>query len=376
MFLEELKRRWWEASLLIIAVLAITAFHYGTHSFHHLQHDVYRRLYYLPIIIAGFRFGFWGAVSTSLLATVLYIPHAFFYSPNIDPADTLDKLMEIMLYNIIALVTGGLVLLLRSEGRKHEKTAERLQTTLDHVERIQFQLRIAERLAAIGQLTAGLAHELRNPLSSIRGTAEILADDYSPDHPKYEMAGVLLKESARLNEILDSFLDFARPRPLQIQEKDLRSELSNVVETLNQHSAKGEHDIVLDVKGDVPRVQVDPDRLMQVFLNLGINALEAMEKKGTLTIRLSTKTRDDRRCVSIIFQDEGPGIDQKTVEKIFNPFFTTKQSGTGLGLPISHRIVEDHGGRIEVTSTPGEGSTFEILLPVEGGVSTSDESCK
>lgn len=363
MILRQLKERWWEALLILLAILAITVFHYGTHSIHHLHHAVYRRLYYLPIIVAALRFGFWGALSSALLSTLLYIPHGFFYTPNIDPSSDTDKIFEIVLYNVIGLIAGGLVELLRAETRRHQRTADELRQTLDRMQRIQYQLRIAERLAAIGQLTAGLAHELRNPLASIRGSAEILADDYPPPHAKHEMAQVLLTESGRLGSILDQFLAFARPQPLQRAPTDLAELVRSAVTAFEGHPARDSHRIVTDIAPGLPPLAVDRNRLMQVLFNLGVNALEAMDHPGTLRVGLADLVREGNRWARISFEDEGPGIPADLLEKIFNPFFTTKPEGTGLGLPISHRIVEDHGGVIEIDAGARRGTVFSILLP-------------
>jgi signal transduction histidine kinase len=363
MNLQQLKERWWEALLILLAILAITIFHYGTHSIHHLHHAVYRRLYYLPIVVAALRFGFWGGLSSALLSTLLYIPHGFFYTPNIDPSSDTDKIFEIVLYNAIGLVSGGLVELLRAETRRHKRTADELRVTLDRMQRIQYQLRIAERLAAIGQLTAGLAHELRNPLASIRGSAEILADDYPPAHAKHEMAQVLLTESGRLNGILDQFLAFARPQPLQRGPTDLAALVRAAVTALEGHPARDGHRIETAIADGLAPLSIDRNRMMQVLFNLGVNGLEAMERPGRLRVSLADLQREGNTWACIRFIDQGPGIADDLKEKIFNPFFTTKAAGTGLGLPISHRIVEDHGGVIEIDAAPGGGTAFSILLP-------------
>ena len=358
-----LRERWLEISLLVSAVLVISALHYATASGHYYFHDIYRRLYYLPIIVAAFRFGMVWAVATSVLTSAVYIPHAFFFLPNIDPQGTVDKLLEIALYNIVAVVAGWLVMRLRAEARRHHTTAEELRETLAGVKRIQYQLRLAERMAAIGQLTAGLAHEIRNPLGSIQGAAEVCADDFPPGHPKREMATVLLDEVGRLTAFLDRFLDFAKPRELQFGRLDLGEELRAVAEMLGQRTKGDKHSVKLRLGNRATIVNADAVRLRQVFLNVGLNALEAMPDGGILEIAVGDAERDGGSFVAVEFRDTGTGIESQALEQMFNPFFTTKPGGTGLGLAISYRIVGDHGGRVEVTSIPQRGTKVTVLLP-------------
>jgi len=355
------------AEILFIAagVFLITILHYATSAAIFPAHDLYRRLYYIPIIIAAFRFGIWGGLYASALTSILYAPHAFLAVPNIDPQSTANKLLEIVLYNVIALVTGYLVERLRAEAREHRETAGNLQRTLKQVESIQYRLRVTERLAAIGQLTAGLAHELRNPLGSIQGAAEIISDDFPPGHPKHEMVDVLLKESARLNETLSRFLDFAKPHELQIEECDIGREIETVVELLRHSSRWSKHKIEYQNLLEGRTVPADRNMLRQVILNLSLNALEAMPDGGALKLAAGERREDGGSMIAISFVDDGEGIAKDKLEKIFNPFFTTKPGGTGLGLAVTHRIVEDHGGALEIDSEPGRGTRVTVLIPAE-----------
>jgi signal transduction histidine kinase len=205
-----------------------------------------------------------------------------------------------------------------------------------------------------------MAHEIRNPLGSIRGTAEILREGIDPADRRYEFAGILIKEVDRLNRVVQDFLDFARPAPVERGRVDINEALKELLVLTRQQTVKSGVRVELR-PGALPKVPGNREQLKQAFLNLLLNALQAMPAGGLLTI---TTTPLDGE-VQVRFADTGQGIPPESLEKIFNPFFTTRHEGTGLGLAITHRIVQGHGGRIEVVSRIGEGTTFTMVLPVE-----------
>jgi two-component system sensor histidine kinase HydH len=245
-----------------------------------------------------------------------------------------------------------------------------------------------DRLAALGQMAAGLAHEIRNPLGAIKGAAEFIAP--LPDGTVPEDAGdflhIIVDETKRLNRVVSQFLDYARPFRGDMQQLDVNDVVRKIVvllrplvdEYLTAHPGVPAPEIVLDLLPELPATRGDAEQLRQVFLNLALNAVQAMAEQphspgspvsgGRLT--LSTGLRHGGRLggptqhLEIRIQDTGPGIDPSTMKSLFIPFFTTKQRGTGLGLPISQRIVENHGGFIEVRSRPSGGATFLVVLPV------------
>jgi len=241
----------------------------------------------------------------------------------------------------------------------------RLRLSLESVKRMRTRLRRSERLAAVGELAAGLAHEIRNPLSSIDGAADYLAKGVPAGDPKREMADILLKESGRLSETLKRFLEFARPEELKIADCDIAAELQTTVGLLKSSKSYRNHSIDLRlVPGDLV-LKADCMKLRQVFLNLGLNALEAMPDVGELSISARSSTADGIAGVSVEFRDSGLGIDPEMIGKLFDPFFTSKEEGTGLGLSISHRIIEDHEGSIEIESYPGRGTAITVFIPSE-----------
>jgi two-component system, NtrC family, sensor histidine kinase HydH len=229
-----------------------------------------------------------------------------------------------------------------------------------------------DRLAALGQMAAGLAHEIRNPLGSIKGAAQYLQPVGQPlaDGGTKEFLDIIVEEVDRLNNIVSQFLDYARPyrgdqKPLDIN--DVVRKTLNLVEREEGAGAKVE--IASNLVEGLPPVRADAEQLRQVFLNLAINALQAMPSGGKLqvatSLRRSTRRGAAAAFLEVRFRDTGVGIPPGDLRNLFIPFFTTKEKGTGLGLPISQRIIENHGGTIEVRSQPGAGSAFTVLLPVE-----------
>ena len=214
-------------------------------------------------------------------------------------------------------------------------------------------MRRAERLAALGQLTAGLAHELRNPLASIKGSADLLARSAAGRDPiARELGEIISSEVDRTNLLVTRFLAFARPLEPQ-------RELADITEIIDRAAAHAGVPIVRDYSAHVPKILVDPALMEQVFINLFTNAAQSSEAGAPVTVsaRLAENT------VEINVTDHGCGIPPDKIETIFNPFFTTKQDGVGLGLAIVSKIVDGHGGKMTVDSEPGRGSTFHIRLP-------------
>jgi signal transduction histidine kinase len=214
-------------------------------------------------------------------------------------------------------------------------------------------------LSALGELSAGMAHEIRNPLGSIKGAVEILRDDYSPDEAKYEFIEILLKETDRLNRIVQEFLGFARPKQPEFQQADLNEALDSVLTLTAQEARKAGITVKRELDPAIGRRSLDAGLLKQAFLNLVLNAIQAMPRGGTLTV----ESRLNGDAFEVRVSDTGPGIPEENRKKLFSPFFTTKKNGTGLGLAITYRIIENHRGTIDVLSESGKGATFVIRIP-------------
>jgi len=353
--------------VLIACVFGISMLHYTTPLKLAMLHDIFQRLYYLPIILAAFWFGFRGGIGCAILVTLCYAPHILFqWGGHI--AMEMEKYLEVVLYNVVGGVTGFLSQKEESRRAQLEETAKgleesylQLQSQSELIIRIEEQLRRAERLSALGELSAILAHEIRNPLASIRGTAEILMEDGAPAENRREFLDILVKESDRLNHVVEDFLKMARPEPINKIPCDVNEELANMVTLFSAQARQSK--VSLELKpSSLPSFRGDGEKLRQAFMNILLNAIQATPAGGRVTV--STSEDRERRRIVISFADNGPGISQEAASKIFEPFFTTKGTGTGLGLPITKKIIEGHGGSIEVESEPGNGATFKVLLPV------------
>lgn len=345
------------------AIILISVFHYYTSTGYHYFHDIYRRLYYIPIILAAFLYGTRGGLLASICISIIYAPHAFWHLEHMDPARTMEKVLEIVLYNVIAVVTGILASREREEKERHQQTAQELEKSIQKRKSMEQELVRVEKLSAIGQLTAGLAHEIRNPLGSIKGAAEILGEDYSEGDNKYKMAQILVKEVDRLNKVLTNFLSFARPTPLELAPVDLCKELESVIKLLEPQAGIAKVKIKKTVAGQLPLISADREKLRQVFLNLILNAIQAMPNGGEINLELILSEDEDGSWINLTITDNGVGISREVMHNLFNPFYTTKKDGSGLGLAISHKIVQEHGGRIHVDSKEGQCSKFTIQLP-------------
>lgn len=213
-----------------------------------------------------------------------------------------------------------------------------------------------------------MAHEIRNPLASIKGTAEILRDGIDRDDKKYEFAQILIREVDRLENVVRDFLRFAQPNEGVREEVQISAALSEVVKLVSQQALKSNVELRLDCRADLPLITGNFEQLKQAFLNFVLNALQVMPDGGVLTVEGEVV----HPIVRISFTDTGPGIPEELQARVFNPFYTTRQEGTGLGLAITHRIIDAHGGRILLDSRPGAGSTFTVELPFNKKESSCD----
>jgi signal transduction histidine kinase len=354
-----------------IPCLVITVLHYRTGAHHAWGHDILRRLYYLPILFAAFEGGLRGGVTLSVFASLVYLPHAFTSLLVQDPADALEKGLEIVLYNIVAVVAGLLVDRERRERRQQERLAARLGEALAEQRRIEAQLIRAGKLGALGELTAGIAHEIKNPLHALKGTAEILRDAVPENVPERRMLELHIAEIDRLGQTADRFLSFARPIPADRRPVDPRSVIDRVVSLVSTQARKEGVETVVagNGPGNLPRVTGDPGLLTQLLLNIALNGVQAMapEGGGTLTFSLGTERQGGKEHVRMSVANTGPPIPEEDLERIFDPFHTTKDGGTGLGLSICSRIADQHEGALTVRNLPGDrGVEFSLSLPAAG----------
>ena len=350
---------------IALGIAVVSLLHIGTSAHHAERHAVYEYLYYAPILAAAYWFGAAGGLLTALVATVAYIPHIrTMWADN--AVYTASQYGQVVVFHAV----GGMVGLLIGRQRRLTDEARHAATTLEHTnEELRAshqQLSRAERLSALGELAAGLAHELRNPVAAIKGAIDILASRAPADTPEAEFTAVAGRELSRLDDLLDEFLAYARPQAPVLRDTDLGPLVTHIVALLQTEAARRGVNLHADVE-PVAHVVADTSQLTQVLLNALLNSLQASPPGST--VRVVTRERPD--MVEIAVEDEGSGLSPEAVARAFEPFFTTKPSGSGLGLAIAHRIVTAHRGTIAVAPRLPRGTLVTIAIPRSGAATTS-----
>ncbi|MBU0728578.1 MAG: GHKL domain-containing protein [Proteobacteria bacterium] len=350
---------------LVVIVVGIGLLHFFTPGHHMFFHDTYRRLSYFPIVIGAIWFGVRGGLSLAVLSSIAFIPHLLLYMGG-ESLTYLSELTEIVLYLAAGLVTGmiaGRAAALREKYRllseKLEGSYARLHEETQLLLEVEEQLGASQKLSALGEMAASLAHEIKNPLSSIKGTAEIFIDEFPEGHPKREFAEILLKEVSRLNTTVEGVLQYSRQHKRAEEETEALSGVMNQVTKLLAGQVR-KKSVSITVRGleqcmDFP---VAGAKMSQVFLNIILNAIDAVPRGGRVGIEISK----EEKGVSVTVSDNGPGVPEHLREKIFEPFVSEKEDGTGLGLSISRKIVEGYGGTIALSAQDG-GASFRVFLP-------------
>jgi len=341
-----------------LVIVLITILHFLTPLDNIVWHEIYQRLYYIPIIAAALLYGLRGGLAASIFTTVVYAPHIFHHSQHGHFDYSINQYAEIVIFNLVGGVMGALGDRLKLARERAEQSADERRKAYDELQKTFEQLLQAEKLSSLGELSAGIVHEVRNPLGAIKGAVEILEDGLPADSPRREFAGVAKKEVERLDKLVGEFLRFARPATLAIKQNDLNEIVESVVSLIENQATAQSISIETKLQKDLPEVSFDGEQIKQVLLNLAINALQAMPDGGQVAFR----TGDDGEFCIVEVEDAGAGIDEKISGKIFDPFFTTKEKGVGLGLSIAHKIVTQHGGQLSAASDEGT-TVFRIKLP-------------
>jgi two-component system sensor histidine kinase HydH len=327
-------------------------------------HNILHHMNILPFMLAGMFFGWRGALKVIVLACVLQAPSIAKHWHSA-PLDSQDQIVELSTFGAAGVIAGVLAERERMQRKRVESTKRELEQVYTELRQSIAHLKQSERLSAAGQLSASLAHEIRNPLASIRGAAGILARGQASEESRIECLDILMKESQRLNKLLTNFLEFARPRLPRLQPARPEEIVRGVV-ALAQHAAQRE-DVAFDIvptRKALPEIACDPEQINQLLLNLLLNAVQSMEGAGTVHVRL----QEHGDSVSIEVVDEGCGIAEDELHRVFDPFFTTREKGTGLGLAIAAKIASQHGGSL--TCRPGEvhGMVFRCEIPAARSV--------
>jgi two-component system, NtrC family, sensor histidine kinase HydH len=336
----------------------------------------YYPIYYLPVVTAALYCGPVLTLLWTLFASAAYCSYLYPAMQEYDLTPDAFSLLalRILFFFLAAMVVNRFAQQLQHQTQLYRDLAERLAETNRRLELAQDEARRSERLAALGQLSAGLAHEIRNPLGVIKGSAEMLTQKLqASDELARELAGYISTEVNRLSALVTEFLDFARPLHAQPHPADLIALLDRVLQTVALRFA-GDRETFKPVRVErhyasgLPLVPLDESLCEQAFLNLVQNAYEALQENehgGTLRVEVQPATKDNQDGVELLLADDGPGVPEELREEIFNPFVTTKKTGVGLGLSIVSKIVDGHHGSIHVENASGGGAVFTLFFPLE-----------
>jgi signal transduction histidine kinase len=363
-------------AILAIIIAAITAWHYLTTISHEnlSLHNIHYLLYFLPILMSSIWFGLLGGVATAILVSILYAPVVFGpVGAHVFPSGS-EKALGLLIYNVVGWVTGLLSERERREREGYRRTAEELQKAFEKLRgqtslilEKEEQLRRAERLSTMGELAAGITHEIRNPLAAIKGAVEIVLDPATPQPRREEFMKLMLNEVNRLNGVVSNFLGLARFQRVHRENASIADILVRMLGILEPQLSRKGVSTRTRFAPDLPDLKLDVSQMENAILNLLLNAVASMPNGGILSLATRTEKRDGAEEVLVEITDTGAGIEPEHLPHIFDPFFTTKSDGTGLGLTIVKRIVKAQGGSIDVSSEPGSGTRVTLALPLNVG---------
>ncbi len=370
--IDHIKEKYLWPLLIVIFIVLISWLHYNTPTMSWQYHLVYMQAYFIPILIAAFQYGVRGGLGASLIVSMIYLPHIMFQWGGLVDIN-LMRFIQIILFNLVGYVTG-----LKAQGEKEEKqryrqAAEQLRKTLEQVKAqsaqisdMEQQLRAADRLAIVGELTASLAHEVRNPLGAIRGAVEIIRDAVPARVKKLEFFDILIQETERLNRVVETYLGFSQKKSRRLSSYNLVDTLHNILLMIGAQIRKSR----IHLKTRLPEEEIilrgNPNQLWQVVMNVLLNAIQAMPDGGEVEVDVR-RQQAPRPRVFLTITDQGKGIPEEEIDRIFNAFYTTKTQGTGLGLAIVKRIADENGWELSVESRPGAGTRFQVAIPLEEG---------
>ena len=354
-----MRNAWLQVILIGASILLVTALHFATPLDRITLHEIYQRIYYIPILAAAVLFGLRGGLGAALFASLAYFPHISMHWHNHNSDYALNQYAEIVIFNLVGVVTG----LVGDSSRRSrsERTAAELQKAYTDLRQTFEQLLQADRLTSLGELSSAVVHEVRNPLGSIKGAVEIMEDALSADSPQREFADIAKREVERLDRLVGEFLRFARPPKPAVAPADINEVMRAVATLTHQQAAVQKVCVETNLAPQLPLVKIDAEQIKQVLLNLTINALQAMPKGGQIVLR--TLLENEKQSVVVEVEDKGGGVDPAIAARIFDPFFSTKEKGVGLGLSIAYKIAVQHGGSLTVRNGT-HGAIFRLSLPL------------
>lgn len=346
----------------------------------------YWPIFFLPVVTAAIYYGPVGTLTWTAFASLAYssylIPAVVIEDYEITWSVGYSLLaLRFLFFFLAAILVNRFVMENRRQVQLYQSLSESLAESNRKLQQAQEEARRAERLAALGQLSAGLAHEIRNPLGVIKGSAEMLAQKLGSSEPlAAELAGYISSEVNRLNSLVARFLDFARPTRLELCPVAVPALVDRALESAQTQHPHASIQVERNYAANLPEILADEQLCEQVFLNLILNAYEAMgaergapsqpnhpQPNGTLRVSIAPDSREGAAGVAVEIEDSGPGVPAELREQIFNPFVTSKKGGVGLGLSIVAKIVDDHGGTIQLISRDHSGACFRVFLPAAKG---------
>ncbi len=334
----------------------------------------YYPIYYLPVVTAAEYFGPWATLFWTSLASAAYCSYLYpaLQEYEISAEDYGRLAIRIVFFFLAAMVVNRFIVESRRQTQRYQELAETLAETNRRLEQAQEDARRSERLAALGQMSAGLAHEIRNPLGVIKGSAEMLQKLGESNPLAIELAGYISTETNRLSALVTRFLDFARPLHADFTPLEITLVLERALHSVLL-TRKGEDPLVRverQYQPNLPQIPLDESLCEQAFVNLIQNAYDAMSHGGTLRLIAARANSASQDGVEVRIEDSGPGIPSELREQIFNPFVTTKKTGVGLGLSIVSRIIDGHHGTIRVENGrqgyDQQGARFVVFFPGGG----------
>ncbi len=353
--------------LLAFIILLISFLHYNTPTSKLPFHLIYMQSYFIPIILAAFWFGVRGGLGTAIVISLIYLPHIMFQWGGFE-LNNLVRFLQIVLFLLLGYLIGLKAQGEKEEKERYQKTAQQLEKSLrelkDKTEQIfemEQQLKSADRLAVIGELTANLAHEVRNPLGAIRGATEIIRDAVPQPLKNLEFFEIILQETKRLNEVVENYLNYARKPSKMVSVIDIKEVIHDVMLMLGPRVRKSGIRLSVRLPENPLAVKAEAIHIWQILMNVLLNAIQAMPHGGEISIE-GNQTDDH---VTIKISDNGEGILEKHRQHIFESFYTTKPTGSGLGLAIVKRIADENHWHIALESQQGLGTTFTIIFPEE-----------
>jgi signal transduction histidine kinase len=332
----------------------------------------YYPIYYLPIVSAAIYFG---PIATLLWTGLASLAYASLLIPalqdfELTPAGATVLAIRVLFFFLAAILVNQFAMENKRQVERYQALSETLEETNRQLRRAEEDARRSERLAALGQLSAGLAHEIRNPLGVIKGAAEMLSQKVAGTLPlASELAGYISSEVNRLNALVSRFLDFARPMSLELRPVRISELVDRSLDSVQHQLAGVNVKVERRYAAALPEILADEQLCERVFINLILNAYQAManqeNRERVLRVAIEQKSSNGKMGDVVTIEDNGPGVPRELREQIFNPFFTSKKDGVGLGLSIVAKIVDAHHGWIKLESEPGQGARFHVFLPAE-----------